>query len=954
MLDFLFSEAVMVKIGAALVAALVAIAFGKILLSMVGRFFRFWLKLPVLVKVILPAVLIVFCLHGSMKNRGAFSVRSPNAATVSDIDIERGFKLESVVTNAAYSYGLASNGVRDAAWHLAGGHSAFNRYNLGWSFPLGENVYDHIIAFQEGCVFHNPRDEYPLFRLYDGVLSFVPGYSDFWSLIDDKRGVFTWHKVVPYDKTNEVVSVQLEIIKNGDFTIRSNELENVYRRINPDDWDNDGLANEVDNAPKHYDGDFFGVASSLPEGALESAYCWVDLCVTGVTDIATVRVTCDGPSDLGDHVIIARTNEVFKVPLLKGAYYDIESALPICVVDQSSDNIEVSCNDCWEYHHPSVSHRYLSVSYYVDFWLENNGNRCELKSSENIGAAVSDVTGACCMADITSLGFRWCCNANCNCSGNEHELFSVVSWEGYTTWFYSWTYCGCICDEFLSDEVDENGMLMSVDIPSTFFVNDDDDNNDGELDFTPPFGGYEDDVIKGKISFASTSLTNGNLVFTKLAGLEQGNNATRKVFADNIGFLPFVEGYSEQLINTAQKDVEFFVSPAVTSSSYHDGVFKASFEGVDGKVTSIGKRFTVIEPIVEPVCDEYETVIGENSYNREIKNPCGIARGSTAVFSVDVLPEDYPNELITWSFHGDGTVSFASSPTGRTVRVTGVTTGKVYLAVHFGDSKSEPPQFEINVVDPITVKLRAWVIGNGNSWPKTESQIRSMVSQANDIYAQVGVTIDLVEPIVMTNIPAAYNVDLGDDLAEYWSCERLCNLAINTDGLECYFVNEIIKDDMEESTNIWTMGVNGSYGMVLTKHANGTALAHEIGHAFGLSDIYKDNTAYINEMLNPLKIDENEMVRAEFLSGDWSYGCIGRGEGGCGFYKKGLKMTVVIDRLLMNGLVDGSSEMKDMTAGNVYGVWYSGDSKVNENWNLDVAPIGFFYNENRKQHPKHE
>ena len=944
----------MVKIGAALVAALVAIAFGKILLSMVGRFFRFWLKLPVLAKVILPAVLIVFCLHGSMKNRGAFSVRSPNAATVSDIDIERGFKLESVVTNAAYSYGLASNGVRDAAWHLAGGHSAFNRYNLGWSFPLGENVYDHIIAFQEGCVFHNPRDEYPLFRLYDGVLSFVPGYSDFWSLIDDKRGVFTWHKVVPYDKTNEVVSVQLEIIKNGDFTIRSNELENVYRRINPDDWDNDGLANEVDNAPKHYDGDFFGVASSLPEGALESAYCWVDLCVTGVTDIATVRVTCDGPSDLGDHVIIARTNEVFKVPLLKGAYYDIESALPICVVDQSSDNIEVSCNDCWEYHHPSVSHRYLSVSYYVDFWLENNGNRCELKSSENIGAAVSDVTGACCMADITSLGFRWCCNANCNCSGNEHELFSVVSWEGYTTWFYSWTYCGCICDEFLSDEVDENGMLMSVDIPSTFFVNDDDDNNDGELDFTPPFGGYEDDVIKGKISFASTSLTNGNLVFTKLAGLEQGNNATRKVFADNIGFLPFVEGYSEQLINTAQKDVEFFVSPAVTSSSYHDGVFKASFEGVDGKVTSIGKRFTVIEPIVEPVCDEYETVIGENSYNREIKNPCGIARGSTAVFSVDVLPEDYPNELITWSFHGDGTVSFASSPTGRTVRVTGVTTGKVYLAVHFGDSKSEPPQFEINVVDPITVKLRAWVIGNGNSWPKTESQIRSMVSQANDIYAQVGVTIDLVEPIVMTNIPAAYNVDLGDDLAEYWSCERLCNLAINTDGLECYFVNEIIKDDMEESTNIWTMGVNGSYGMVLTKHANGTALAHEIGHAFGLSDIYKDNTAYINEMLNPLKIDENEMVRAEFLSGDWSYGCIGRGEGGCGFYKKGLKMTVVIDRLLMNGLVDGSSEMKDMTAGNVYGVWYSGDSKVNENWNLDVAPIGFFYNENRKQHPKHE
>ena len=938
----------MAKIGAALVAALIVIAFGKILLSMLGRFFRFWLKLPFFAKVVFPAVFVVFCLHGSMKNRGAFSLRPANVATVTDIDIERGFKLESVVTNAAYSYELASNAVRNAAWHLAGGHSAFNRYNLGWLFPMGENTYDHIIAFQEGSVFHNPRDEYPLFRLYDGVLSFVPGYSDFWSLIDDQRGVFTWRNVVPYDKTNEVVSVQLELIKNGDFTIRSNEFENVYRRINPDDWDNDGLANEVDNVPKSYDGDFFGVASALPEGALESAYCWVDLCVTGVTDIATVRVTCDGPSDLGDQVIIARTNEVFRVPLLKGAYYDIESALPICVVDQSSDNIEVSCNDCWEYHHPSVSHHYLSVSYYVDFWLENNGNLCELKSSENIGAAVSDVTGACCKSDITSLGFRWCCNASCNCNGNEHELFSVVSWEGYTTWFYSWTYCGCICDEFLSDEVDENGMLMSVDIPSTFFVNDDDDNNDGELDFTPPFGGYEDDVIKGKISFASTSLTNGNLVFTKLAGLEQGNNAMRKVFADNLGFLPYVEGYSEQLINTAQKDVEFFVSPAVTSSSYHDGVFKASFEGVDGKVTSIGKKFTVVEPIVEPVCDEYETVIGENSYNREIKNPCAIAKGSTSVFSVDVLPEDYPNELITWSFHGDGTVSFASSPTGRTVRVTGVTTGKVYLAVHFGDSKSEPPQFEINVVDPITVKLRAWVIGNGNSWPKTESQIRSMVSQANDIYAQVGVTIDLVEPIVMTNIPAAYNVTLGPPPVGQWSASELLDLYSYNEGLECYIVNEI-------SDSPRAKGVNGSCGMILRRDSGGIALSHEIGHSFGLIDVYNDNFHATNALVNPVFIDSSEKVNAEKTPFDWNYGCIGKNEGGSRFYKRGTSVSSLLPRLLMFGIDADTSEMRDISHGEIYGVWRDKtDIDNNDGWKKSLAPIGFYNNPNIKTNPTHK
>ena len=105
----------MAKIGAALVAALLAITFGKILLSMMGRFLRFWVKLPILAKVILPAVLTVFYLHGSIKNRGMFSLRPANVATVTDIDIERGFKLESVVTNGREylrSYYCVSGGVR--------------------------------------------------------------------------------------------------------------------------------------------------------------------------------------------------------------------------------------------------------------------------------------------------------------------------------------------------------------------------------------------------------------------------------------------------------------------------------------------------------------------------------------------------------------------------------------------------------------------------------------------------------------------------------------------------------------------------------------------------------------------------------------------------------------------------------------------------------------------------
>ena len=113
------------------------------------------------------------------------------------------------------------------------------------------------------------------------------------------------------------------LFSNGDFTTRSNEVETAYRRVNPDDWDDDGLANERDLNPLFCDGDFYGVANALPSNANPNAYYWLDLSVTGFLDCATIRVTCDGTSDLGDHLIIARTNQVCHIPLLVGATYAV-------------------------------------------------------------------------------------------------------------------------------------------------------------------------------------------------------------------------------------------------------------------------------------------------------------------------------------------------------------------------------------------------------------------------------------------------------------------------------------------------------------------------------------------------------------------------------------------------------------------------------------------------------
>ena len=118
-----------------------------------------------------------------------------------------------------------------------------------------------------------------------------------------------------------------------------------------------------------------------------------------------------------------------------------------------------------------------------------------------IGAAVPEVTGACCKSDITPLGFRWCCNASCNCGGDhEHYLDGLVSWEGYTTWLGSWVYCACVEDDS-SEEESEPPVSLSLSIPRVIFTN-----NDGTAE--------KSDLAQLSVSFSSLQPTNGYLYIT--------------------------------------------------------------------------------------------------------------------------------------------------------------------------------------------------------------------------------------------------------------------------------------------------------------------------------------------------------------------------------------------------------------------------------------------------------
>ena len=886
-----------------------------------------------------------------------FMMRGQPSLSVSETEISNGYRVEGVATNSDPFAALPSNAVEYARWSMRGGFAADFALDLGdFVFPIGTNRISRFGVLSGGAVEPLPRGTSAAICAAREYASLVPGVSRFWSAdADDGAKVLRWDRVFANRDSTGEYTAEMRFFQNGDFTTRSNEVETAYRRVNPDDWDDDGIANERDLNPLLCDGDFYGVANALQSNANLNAYYWLDLSVTGLLDCATIRVTCDGLSDLGDHVVIALTNQLCHVPLLAGATYAVESDLPIDYSAVSSEYAEIATNSATS----------LTVSLPLELLFGQVGvqsggslgdaltaNYVLQSEPTDVGAALLSVSGGCCLCEVNGSGFTWICSEECECIGNGHALSASATWEGYTRVFDWWGTCSCDRDEPSSYSWD--GVGLSIGMPSTLIANDDDDNDDGWVDASPPFASTDDEIVTCTVSFSSSTPTNGTVKLQRLIGLEQGEGGDRKVYADSSALAQIEEGHEYTVSNSSGATWEHLVNPVVTSSHYLDGQVRVLWKPESGPRASASKRFTVVEPTVEPITDDswsLADLAGDGRLHSYLYNPCAVVVGQTAMFKVDVIPEDYPDSEIVWTADNcEGAVRFVGSNvnTGRVVTVEGKSEGDVFLTLKFGDAETSQAAFFAKVVQPMTVRLRAWIVGDGTVWAMAQNDVRSIVSVANDIYSQVGVNIELVEPVVMTNIPSAWEPTIRGPIdQDQWNVVQLMALTNGTDGLECYFVNSF-GDDVD------VLGCNCEYGMAITADGTGVTLAHEIGHAFKLKDIYASNESSTNATVTLKMIPEDEMPRNVYMESDWNAGCRGHGVGGGRFYRKGETHVGIINRMLMNGSVESASGGRDITMGQVHGVRCRGQGTSDTDWTVEKVPVGFFTDADRSSAPVHD
>jgi len=393
---------------------------------------------------------------------GAMTTPTP---TVTAEEIARGYRLDYETNDVAHVCTMPTNGIYVGNSHVHGASSSWgmNLIDFGdWSFPFGSDhaAYSKFWWFIDGRIRVSPLD--PSGEIATGARDVLAmqGASRIWRAADGDGQTIGWENVFVGGGTNSAANLQIVLRGNGDFETWSNEVGRVYARVNPDDWDGDGLDNTIDAWPVASDGDCFGtgvdwlnancggvlsasvgtngeIAVEWNTNANANAYYWLQFTV--LADRTRVTVDCDGPSNLGDMVVIANSNQLCRVPLLMGAEYRVQASQPVSDISASAPEANIWTNDA----QPPWSSCDFGVERPVSFSLEGEGGVGYLATQPDVGALIESITGNCCDVSLNASAYAWTCTGNCHCVGYGQWWNVTALWEGYAKLFPWWAQCNC-------------------------------------------------------------------------------------------------------------------------------------------------------------------------------------------------------------------------------------------------------------------------------------------------------------------------------------------------------------------------------------------------------------------------------------------------------------------------------------------------------------------------------
>ncbi len=189
------------------------------------------------------------------------------------------------------------------------------------------------------------------------------------------------------------------------------------------------------------------------------------------------------------------------------------------------------------------------------------------------------------------------------------------------------------------------------------------------------------------------------------------------------------------------------------------------------------------------------------------------------------------------------------------------------------------------------------------------------------LFGQVGRRFVLQEPVGYTPTNQAWAVITKDTNGDWPAFESLIDTHHVTTGIEMYFVERIVGAG----------GLTLPGGCAVRANANPNTVAHELGHAQGLPDLYVERDGMPALSVAP---------SYERLPGDFGT------TSNEGYYPNTDMQADIVRRMIMYGLC--SPTARDITTGDPYAIWrplFTADPYVETN-----APAGFFLHASPNPH----